>query len=89
MNKWEYCLLHFEHSGDSKVNQLNDKGKEGWELTSVIRDSIGQDIAYLKRPLIESKQEIQIGKPERKKVVDCEGPGKYQCSCKGEYCGDE
>lgn len=47
--KWEYLVLE----GYIDMDRLDDVGKEGWELVSVISTVDGNRVLYFKRPLKE------------------------------------
>ena len=49
MQKWEYLTL----SGYPDEYELNEYGKQGWELVCIVTKGSLTGVAYLKRPLNE------------------------------------
>jgi len=77
MDKWEY-LVFSRHGGmwtdqkndpRSPQEKINDFGKDGWELVSVLYDTSSYNF-YMKRPreVKKSKPSTRAKKPENKKV---------------------
>jgi hypothetical protein len=54
MDKWEYGVERLNVSGEIAIRdaekQLNDSGREGWELVSVV-PSTGGYLLFFKRPV--------------------------------------
>lgn len=47
--KWEYFVERVDTWGQSR-KILDDRGKEGWELVSVVEDNAGTLLLFFKRP---------------------------------------
>lgn len=53
MTYWEYLVKHLHIERDGLIGiqeQMNQLGKEGWELIALIPDFSGSADAYFKRP---------------------------------------
>ncbi len=58
--KWHYYV----RTGDLSQDALNEIGKEGWELASVIM-TMGESVFYFKRPHPSLKDSITLEQRER------------------------
>ena len=56
IDKFEYIYKQFSAYSMSKIiNEMNELGKEGWELISILKDEIGRSRYIFKRKIIETK----------------------------------
>ena len=53
MKKWEYNIIGIKQYSTDKFNKLDELGKDGWELVSVISTSETSQSYYFKREKIE------------------------------------
>lgn len=56
IDKFEYIYKQFSAYSMSKIiNEMNELGKEGWELISILKDEIGRSRYIFKRKITETK----------------------------------
>jgi hypothetical protein len=46
---WEYRVVYLDPDAEVAERDLNDLGKDGWELVGVMSRAGGQPVAFLKR----------------------------------------
>lgn len=53
--RWEYRTAYIDRSDEGYFmgKDLKNLGKDKWELISVVPDGKGQQICYLKRPVVK------------------------------------
>lgn len=53
--KWEYAF-YFNDGGTEPIQELNERGEEGWELVTVTPGTDDKyETYYFKRPLVEGR----------------------------------
>ena len=58
---WEYRVL----TGAPSQRQLDDLGRDGWELVSVSYGPDGGPATYLKRPALGFKEQVTLEQREK------------------------
>ncbi len=53
MTKFEYTTIRVDYSSNAAAStqSLEDAGREGWELVSILPESTKAGILFLKRPI--------------------------------------